>query len=232
MAIGTETQGSLNLPSTLQSLYTIKPTLGSIPNAGIMPISCHLDTAGPMCTCVQDTVDLLAVLMGINKAGGPHIGFAAAMKGSEGWKDLRIGTLDPEKFRYTEPLQTHDTDAIEQIVSITPGCNNYLADLWAAEISNYGGLRTYQAARERVSLRRELEARQRLRVRGFGLSQRTNGYVSCTFGCPRSNHLPVADFATDFDGYLAGTQGSSISSAKELAAWNEAHADVVLPAGQ
>lgn len=117
MAIGTETEGSLISPSTRSSLYTVKPTLGSVPNEGVMPVSFHLDTAGPMCRCVKDTADLLTVLVGDGRPDVPSGGYAAAMKGAAGWRDLRVGTLDPEKFRYDETLQTPVPEAIEQIVS-------------------------------------------------------------------------------------------------------------------
>jgi amidase len=117
MAIGTETDGSLISPSSRHSLYTIKPTLGSVPNAGIMPVSFHLDTAGPMCSTAKDTADLLTVLMDGNRPDIPDGGYAAAIKGADGWRELRVGTLDPEKFRYNEALQTRVGEAIEQIVS-------------------------------------------------------------------------------------------------------------------
>lgn len=196
MAIGTETEGSLNSPSTRQSLYTIKPTLGAVPNAGIIPVSFHLDTAGPMCTCVQDTVDLLTALMGADVDGVPQNGYATAMKGSDGWNELRIGTLNPEKFRYNENLQTQNIDAIEQIKSAT--------------------LEGYERIKQ---VAKEYHYDVTLRLDEDFDFEGSNSLIE----------LMVADFQTDFDKYLAGTQGSSVSSAKELAAWNEAHADAVLP---
>ncbi|KAI1631317.1 amidase family protein [Biscogniauxia mediterranea] len=119
MAIGTETEGSLISPSTRQSLYTIKATLGSIPNEGIIPISHHLDIAGPMCTTVKDTADLLTVLIGNGRPDVPPGGYATAMKGEAGWKELRVGTLDPEKYRHGEPLQTQIPEAVEEIKTAT-----------------------------------------------------------------------------------------------------------------
>ncbi|KAI0602996.1 amidase family protein [Biscogniauxia sp. FL1348] len=119
MAIGTETRGSLISPSTRQSLYTVKSTLGSIPNEGIIPISHQLDIAGPMCTTVRDTADLLTVLIGSGRPDVPPGGYATAMKGQAGWKELRVGTLDPEKFRIGEPLQTQIPEAMEQIDTAT-----------------------------------------------------------------------------------------------------------------
>ena len=46
-----------------------------------------------------------------------------------------------------------------------------------------------------------------------------------------SNKKTVADFEPDFDNYMGGMQNSQVTSAKELAAWNKAHADLVLPSG-
>lgn len=42
----------------------------------------------------------------------------------------------------------------------------------------------------------------------------------------------MADFEPDFNNYLKGTQGSKIESAKDLAAWNRAHAKLALPTGK
>src|SRR6185503_5873021 len=47
-AIGTETDGSVVCPSTANSLVGIKPTLGKVSGAGIIPIAHSQDTAGPM----------------------------------------------------------------------------------------------------------------------------------------------------------------------------------------
>src|SRR5262245_24007153 len=47
--IGTETDGSIVSPSSINSLVGLKPTVGLVSRAGIIPISHHQDTAGPMC---------------------------------------------------------------------------------------------------------------------------------------------------------------------------------------
>ncbi|OCK87040.1 amidase family protein [Cenococcum geophilum 1.58] len=196
MAIGTETEGSLNAPSTRHSLYTVKPTLGSVPNEGIIPISFHLDTAGPMCSTVKDTANLLTVLMANGRPDVPQGGYITAMKGADGWKELRVGVLDPEKFRYNEELQTPVPEAIEQIKETT--------------------LKGYE------------------RIKGF--SKEYHYDVSLRLdndfdyeGANSLIDLMVADFEPDLDKYLSGTQNSKVSTTKELAAWNKAHAHLVLP---
>ena len=64
--IGTETDGSVVCPSSANSLVGIKPTLGLISRAGIIPIAHSQDTAGPMTRTVADAAVLLGALSGID----------------------------------------------------------------------------------------------------------------------------------------------------------------------
>jgi amidase len=66
IGIGTETDGSVVCPANANSLVGIKPTLGLISRAGIIPISHSQDTAGPMCRTVTDAAILLGALTGID----------------------------------------------------------------------------------------------------------------------------------------------------------------------
>jgi amidase len=61
-SVGTETSGSLLHPASWNSLVTVKPTVGLISRAGIVPITHSLDTAGPMTRTVRDAALLLNVL--------------------------------------------------------------------------------------------------------------------------------------------------------------------------
>ena len=63
-AIGTETDGSIICPSHTNGIVGIKPTLGLVSRAGIIPISHSQDTAGPMARTVADAAILLAALAG------------------------------------------------------------------------------------------------------------------------------------------------------------------------
>ncbi|HEX7722736.1 MAG TPA: amidase family protein, partial [Pyrinomonadaceae bacterium] len=62
IGVGTETDGSVVCPSNSNSLVGIKPTVGLISRAGIVPISHSQDTAGPMCRTVTDAAILLGAL--------------------------------------------------------------------------------------------------------------------------------------------------------------------------
>jgi amidase len=64
VAIGTETDGSIVCPSTANGIVGIKPTVGLVSRAGVIPISHTQDTAGPMARTVRDAVIVLGVLAG------------------------------------------------------------------------------------------------------------------------------------------------------------------------
>ena len=61
-AIGTETSGSLLSPASQNGLVTVKPTVGLVSRAGIIPIAHSQDTAGPLTRTVRDAAILLSVL--------------------------------------------------------------------------------------------------------------------------------------------------------------------------
>ena len=62
IAIGTETDGSIHCPSSINGIVGIKPTVGLWSRSGIIPISHSQDTAGPMARTVRDAVVLLEAL--------------------------------------------------------------------------------------------------------------------------------------------------------------------------
>jgi len=63
--IGTDTGGSIRIPSAACGLVGLKPTLGEIPLDGIVPLSESFDHAGPLCLSVDDAAILYGVLRGI-----------------------------------------------------------------------------------------------------------------------------------------------------------------------
>jgi amidase len=65
-AIGTETDGSITSPSSINGLVGIKPTVGLISRSGIIPISASQDTAGPITRTVRDAAMLLSAMTGID----------------------------------------------------------------------------------------------------------------------------------------------------------------------
>lgn len=70
VAVGTETNGSIVSPSSVNGLVGIKPTVGLWSRSGIIPISSTQDTAGPMARTVIDAAILLSALAGSDVADG------------------------------------------------------------------------------------------------------------------------------------------------------------------
>ncbi|MBV9084912.1 MAG: amidase, partial [Acidobacteriaceae bacterium] len=66
LAVGTETDGSVVCPSSMNGIVGIKPTLGLLSRSGIVPIAHSQDTAGPMARTVRDAALLLGALAGID----------------------------------------------------------------------------------------------------------------------------------------------------------------------
>jgi len=64
--IGTETDGSIVCPSSANGLAGIKPTVGLVSRAGIIPISHTQDGAGPMCRTLRDAAIVLSALTGVD----------------------------------------------------------------------------------------------------------------------------------------------------------------------
>ncbi len=67
VAIGTETNGSIICPSSINGVVGIKPTVGLWSRSGIIPISVTQDTAGPMARTVTDAAILLGALTGMDE---------------------------------------------------------------------------------------------------------------------------------------------------------------------
>ncbi|HKF52334.1 MAG TPA: amidase [Candidatus Acidoferrales bacterium] len=66
ITIGTETDGSIVCPSSANGVVGIKPTVGLVSRAGIIPISHSQDTAGPICRTVADAAALLSVVAAVD----------------------------------------------------------------------------------------------------------------------------------------------------------------------
>ncbi len=80
VTIGTETDGSIVCPSGANGIVGIKPTLGLVSRAGVVPISAEQDTAGPMTRNVTDAAAVLSVIQGVDARdpatapAGPFVG--------------------------------------------------------------------------------------------------------------------------------------------------------------
>jgi len=93
IGICTETDGSVTCPSAFCGLAGLKPTVGLISRAGIIPISASQDTSGPMTRTVADLAIMLGALTGVD----PRDSATAASRGHAS-TDYR-GALDPNALK-------------------------------------------------------------------------------------------------------------------------------------
>jgi amidase len=100
MAVGSETDGSIVCPASLNGCVGIKPTVGSIPRDAMIPISASQDTPGPMAQTVSQAALLLDVLTDKSK-------YQAAINNTQ---PLRIGV-------------------VKEWVTENPGTNNLFQEL-------------------------------------------------------------------------------------------------------
>ncbi|HEV2017344.1 MAG TPA: amidase family protein, partial [Gemmatimonadaceae bacterium] len=120
IAIGTETDGSIVCPSSANGIVGIKPTLGLVSRAGIIPIAHSQDTAGPMTRTVRDAAILLNVLAGVDPRDP-----ATSATGTRGQTDYttfldanglrgaRIGVARTKFFGYSDVTDKLINDAID-----------------------------------------------------------------------------------------------------------------------
>ena len=109
-ATGTETAGSLRIPSALTGISSIKPTRGLVSMAGIVPLAPSLDHAGPMARTLDDCGVMLAAMAGPDR-GRAWSAFARVpstpperLSGPQALRDVRLAvsprmasvSLDPD----------------------------------------------------------------------------------------------------------------------------------------
>ena len=110
VAVGTETDGSITSPASVASLVGIKPTVGLVSRAGVVPISHSQDTAGPMTRTVADAAALLTVMAG-SDARDPATALADQKKADytqflnrDGLQGKRIGVVRGQLTSSGEPV--------------------------------------------------------------------------------------------------------------------------------
>jgi amidase len=112
VAVGTETDGSITSPASVASLVGIKPTVGLISRAGVVPIAHTQDTAGPMTRTVADAAVLLTAMAG-SDTRDPATALADQKKSDytqflnrQGLRGKRIGVVRGQFASSGEPVAT------------------------------------------------------------------------------------------------------------------------------
>ena len=121
VAIGSETDGSITCPASVNNLVGIKPTVGLLSRSGIIPISATQDTAGPLARTVKDAAILLGALTGVDEAdavttessGKAQTDYTKFLT-ADGLKGKNIG-IDRKKKSTNQYINKLLDEAIEQM---------------------------------------------------------------------------------------------------------------------
>jgi amidase len=118
-AVGTETDGSVVCPSSANGIAGIKPTLGLISRAGIIPIAHSQDTAGPMARTLTDAVILLSALAGVDPRDAAtaqsarHVVDYTRFLDRQGLRGKRIGVARDKFTGYNDATDRLFNKAVE-----------------------------------------------------------------------------------------------------------------------
>ena len=116
-AIGTETDGSVTCPSAVNGVVGLKPTVGLVSRAGIVPISHTQDTAGPITRTVRDAAMLLTAMAGSDPADPATADANAHRAHYESY------TSNPSGSKLDKSSIQNATEALNQV----PGVSGYNA---------------------------------------------------------------------------------------------------------
>src|SRR5579884_2817870 len=150
MAIGTETDGSVTCPASINGIVGLKPTVGLVSRTHIVPISHSQDTAGPMTASVYDAAVLLGAIAGSDPAdpatkdADKHKVDYAAQLDAGSLKGKRIGVM---RFASTSQLDP----AFKTALAILRAQGAILVDIQKFDDRQIG-------KNENVVLRTELKA--------------------------------------------------------------------------
>jgi aspartyl-tRNA(Asn)/glutamyl-tRNA(Gln) amidotransferase subunit A len=116
--LGTDTGGSIRIPSSYCSVVGLKPTAGRVSNRGVIPNSWTFDTVGPMCKTVEDAALMLGAIAGYDpldptSVNVPVSDFGNALRSRP--SKLRVGI---PKTPFYDGLQPEVASAIDAALGV------------------------------------------------------------------------------------------------------------------
>jgi amidase len=155
-AIGTETDGSVVCPSSINGLVGFKPSIGLVSRTHVVPISHSQDTPGPMARSVTDVAILLSGMVGADPADAVTAGTVTkdytATLSESGLSGVRVAVLRPEGMsadltrRYAAALDVLRAAGAVLVEAKSPKLNNLgAAELTVLKTELKADLNTYLA---------------------------------------------------------------------------------------
>lgn len=128
-ALGTDTGGSVRLPSAVNGIVGLRPTIGRVSNYGVIPLAWSMDTVGPMTRTVEDNALMMNAMAGHDpldngSADVPVADYTADL--NRGVDGIRIGVV-PDYFFYH--LQPPVRDGVQSALSTLEGIGAKVVDV-------------------------------------------------------------------------------------------------------
>lgn len=98
VTLGTETDGSITCPASVNGVYAVKPSMGQVSRQGVVPLSSSQDTVGPMAHSLEDALTVLRVIQGEDTLDESTKSYMLSDKKVEAKSKLRIGVLNTDRF--------------------------------------------------------------------------------------------------------------------------------------
>ncbi len=135
-ALGTDTGGSIRLPSAMNGIVGIRPTIGRVSNNGVVPLAWSMDTVGPMARTVRDCALLFNVVAGHDPHDDGSVleatpDYTAGL--DLGIRGMRLGVMPDYCFQHLQPAVL---DAFRKALATLKDCGATIVDV---QIDNIHG---------------------------------------------------------------------------------------------
>lgn len=146
-ALGTDTGGSIRLPAAVNGIAGLRPTIGRVSNAGVIPLAWSMDTVGPMARTVADCALMFNALAGYDyrdasSANTPTVDYTEDL--GTGLKGVRVGVIPDYFFTHLQPAVY---DAVMEALEVFKGAGASVNNVTAENIhGNISAQLTIEAA--------------------------------------------------------------------------------------
>ena len=146
-ALGTDTGGSVRLPAAFNGVTGLRPTVGRVSNAGVIPLAWSMDTVGPMARTATDVAALFTALAGHDPADAgsvDRVGEDYARDLHLGADGVRIGIIEGYSLHHLQPAVEK---AVRAAIETLTGAGARTSEVTVADIEgNISAQLTVEAA--------------------------------------------------------------------------------------
>lgn len=133
-ALGTDTGGSIRVPAALNGVTGLRPTVGRVSNAGVVPLAWSMDTVGPLARTAEDCAVIFTALAGFDAddAGSIDRGTVDYCRGiGDGVSGLRVGLIQGYSLFHLQPAVDK---AVREAIEVLTSAGAHTADVVVPDI--------------------------------------------------------------------------------------------------